>query len=83
MLLSKADALAIDTSYINVKKIWIARRKAGYNGLALLADAKGLGKPEQNEFFEDELGIEFDSPELEELLKAPTTTTVLGKRKAV
>lgn len=83
MLLSKADVLAIDTSYNNVKKIWIARRKAGHTGLAMLADAKGLGKMEQKEFFEDELGIEFDSPELEELLKTPSTTSVLGKRKAL
>lgn len=82
MLLSKSDVLAIDTSYITIKKIWIARRKAGFNGLAMLADARGLGKVEQKEFFEDELGIEFDSPELEELLKAPPTTSVLGKRKA-
>lgn len=82
MLLSKSDVLAIDSSYLSVKKIWIARRKAGLSGLALLADARGLGKTEQKEFFEEELGIEFDSPELEELLKSAPSTTVLGKRKA-
>lgn len=83
MLLSKSDVIAIDNSYISVKKIWIARRKAGLNGLGLIADARGLDKTQQKVFFEEELGIEFDSPELEEMLKPPTTTTVLGKRKAL
>ncbi|KAK9896939.1 TBPIP-domain-containing protein [Cystobasidium minutum MCA 4210] len=82
MLLSKTDIQVIDASFASVKKIWMARRKAGLNSLALIADARSIGKAEQKEFFEEELGIEFDPPELEDLLKPATTSSVLGKRKA-
>lgn len=82
MLLSKSDVIAIDASYLTVKKVWMARRKAGYSAMALLADAKSLGKAEQKDFFEEEMGIEFDPPELDGLLKPTPSTTVLGKRKA-
>lgn len=82
MLLSKSDVVAIDSAYISVKKIWMARRKAGIAGMDLIAGARALGKPEQKEFFEEELSIEFDPPELEALLKPAPTSSVLGKRKA-
>jgi hypothetical protein len=80
MLLSKTDIQSIDASFLKVKKIWITRRKAGLEACNTILEAKEIPKPEQKEFLEEELGIEYDSEHLEALLKPPAQ--VLGKRKA-
>ena len=79
MMLSKADCISIDSSFERIRKIWLARRKAGEEICSIVLDAHQIGKAGAREWLEETQGIEFDSERLDQLKKPAVVVSL--KRK--
>ena len=80
MLLSKVDVTAIDSTFENIRKIWLARRRAGNEICNIVLEANQVSKEAAKDWLEEEHGIEFDDDRLDQLVKAPQSKKI-PKRK--